>query len=290
MKVGYLKTTLKNVITVNKIVTVQDYELDGKFSFPGESHDFWEMVYVDKGKLLFTCDKGEVVVKEGEVIFFKPNEFHKSRSLDSSPNVLNISFECKSSAIKSLEDYHEKIDRTLVSFLISFLKECEATYEMPKNLSLTKLVKKKNTLIGSEQLIRTYLEQFLILLLRSMTEKQQFMMFPSKESMQHHLVAGVKAYVSERLTQNITVEGICKYFGYSKTYMSRIFHEQTGNTLGRYVNETKIHKAKELLRESSMNVSEVSEYLAYDNPQYFSRVFKKFCKINPTQFKKSLKR
>ena len=52
MKASYIKTTLKNVVTVKKIVTVHDYEFDKNFSFEGESHDFWEMVYVDKGKIM----------------------------------------------------------------------------------------------------------------------------------------------------------------------------------------------------------------------------------------------
>ncbi|MBQ2715030.1 MAG: helix-turn-helix transcriptional regulator [Clostridia bacterium] len=290
MKASYIKTTLKNVVTVKKIVTVHDYEFDKNFSFEGESHDFWEMVYVDKGKIMVNCDIGEVQVSSGEVIFFKPNEFHSSRSLDSAPNVLNLSFECKSSAMKSLEGFHEKLNNNLIFFLVSFLKECENAYELPKNVPLTKLVRKKGAKLGSEQLLRTYLEQFLILLMRSMSEKQQFMMFPSKESMQHHLVQDVKKYVVENERKVIRNEDVCKYLGYSKTYVSKIFHEQTGKTLAHYVNEYKIHKAKELLREGVMNVSEVSEYLAFDNPQYFSRVFKKYCGIKPTQFKNSLKR
>lgn len=290
MKATYLKTTLKNLITVNKIVTVHDYELDKNFVFSGEEHDFWELVYVDHGKVLFTCDQGEVQVEGGEIIFFKPNEFHSSRALSSYINALNVSFECKSMALKSLENYHAKLEKSLIYFLVSFLKECNMTYEMPKNRSLTKLVRKKDSVLGSEQLIRTYLEQFLILLLRSMSEKKQFMMFPTKESMQHHLVLDIKKFVEENIEKAIRVEDLCKYLGYSKTYVSRLFHEQTGNTLAKYVNETKIHKAKELLRVSNLNIAEVSERLSFDNPQYFSRVFKKFCKMSPMQFKNSLKR
>jgi len=290
MKATYLKTTLKNLITVNKIITVHDYEFDKNFVFQGEEHDFWELVFVDHGKVLCSCDQGEIEVGEGEIIFFKPNEFHSSRALSTSFNALNVSFECKSNAMKSLENYHAKLDKSLIYFLISFLKECNMTYEMPKNRLLTKLVKKKDVVLGSEQLIRTYLEQFLILLLRSMSQKKQFMMFPSKEMMQHHLVADIKKYVDENVQKNISVEDLCRHLGYSKTYVSRLFHEQTGNTLAKYVNETKIHKAKELLRESNLNVTEISAQLAFDNPQYFSRVFKKFCKMSPTQFKNSLKR
>ena len=290
MKVQYIKTLLSNVIQINKIVTIHDFEFDQEFAFEGESHNFWELAYIDKGSIIYYHDEGETVVKQGEICFVEPNKFHASKAYKSCPSVINIAFECKSLAMKSFENYHAKLDKSLLPFLISIVQEGAQSYDIPKNaVSLNKLKKKKTPKIGSEQLIRIYLEQFLILLLRSMNEKQEFLMFPSKESMQNHLVEDIKQYVTERIDQEIKIDDVCKYLGYSKTYLSKIFHESTGYTLAFYVNKLKIAKAKELIREKKLNFTEISGKLAFDNPQYFSRVFRRFCGMTPSEFRSSSK-
>lgn len=291
MKASFIKTKLNSIINVTKIVTVQDFELDSNYNFEGEAHDFWEMAYIDKGRVLLTVDGEQTILNQGDVVFIKPNAFHASSAYHSSPNFLNISFECKSLAMKSFEGFHAQVDKSLLTFLNSIVKECETAYESRKNaISIKKLVRKKTAKLGSEQLIRTYLEQFLILLLRSLNEKQEFLMFPSKESMQNHLVDDVKKYLLDRLHQNVKIEEICSHFGYSVTYISKVFHEHSGYTINNWFNMKKISRAKELIREKRYNFTEISTLLAFDNPQYFSRVFKKFSGMTPSEFRDSFKR
>ena len=55
-----------------------------------------------------------------------------------------------------------------------------------------------------------------------------------------------------------------------------------------YANKIKIDTAKTLIRDDNMNFSEISDYLSFDNPQYFSRVFKRITGLTPTEFKLSL--
>ena len=75
MKVNYVKTDIKSIINVSKIVTIHYYEFDKNFVFNGESHNFWEMVYVDKGKVLVSCNGNDVTLSQGDIIFHKPNLF-----------------------------------------------------------------------------------------------------------------------------------------------------------------------------------------------------------------------
>ena len=96
MKAVYVKTQLKNLINVNRVVTIHYYEFDKNFAFDGETHDFWEMVYIDKGKVLVKSEENEIVLAQGDVIFHKPNEFHAIKAYESAPNFFVISFECQS--------------------------------------------------------------------------------------------------------------------------------------------------------------------------------------------------
>ena len=290
MKAIYIKTKPESVINITKIVTVHYYEFDKNFVFEGESHDFWEMVYVDKGQILVRAGDEEFALGQGETVFHAPNEFHSVKALDSSPNFFVISFECSSAVMQSFVGRRAQLDKTLRPFISSIISEAEKTYVIPKNdTGLKKLVKKKTAQIGGEQLIKTYLEQLLIMLLRA-AEESESSLFPSKESMQNHIVTSVREYIEENLESTLRLDVLCRKFGYGKTYLCRLFREQTGTTIASYVSERKIKRAKALIREHQYNFSEISEMLAFDNQQYFARVFKKITGMSPSEFKRSLDR
>ena len=289
MKASYIKTQLQCVINVSKIVTVHYYEFDKNFVFHGEQHDFWEMVYVDKGKVQIRRDEETISLSQGEIVFHKPNEFHSIKALDSEPDFFVLSFVCSSPLMRYLERHRTVLDKTLYGFVASILKEAEATYEIPKNdPTLKRLIKKQSSPVGGEQLIKTYLEQFLILLIRQIIEKDKPSLFPSKESMETHLVSLAKQLLKEKADIPFRVGDLCRELGYSKSYLSRLFHEQTGQTIAEFATKQKISRAKQLIREGNLNFAQISNLLSFDNPQYFSRVFKRVTGYTPTEFKNSL--
>jgi YesN/AraC family two-component response regulator len=150
------------------------------------------------------------------------------------------------------------------------------------------LEKKEFAIIGGEQLIKTYLEQLLILLIRNVLKIGKSKIFPSKESMENHLIISIKSYIKENICKPFRILDLCKTLRYSKSYLSKIFQSQTGNTIANYATETKVKKAKQMIRDGQYNFSEISDMLSFDNPQYFSRVFKHVTNMTPTEFKLSL--
>lgn len=290
MKASYVKTKLNSVISIPKIVTIHYYEFNEEFVFDGEAHDFWEMVYVDKGKVEVCADDAVTVLSQGEVIFHQPNEFHSIRAYGSSPNFFVISFVCHSPAMSYFEKKRVRLDRDLKPMISAILREAERAYDIPPNRTdLLELVRKEQAPIGCEQMIKTYLEQLLILMVRE-GERDEPIIFPSKESLQNHLVISIKEYIEDHLEMNIRISEICTHLGYSKTYLSRIFHDACGETLANYIVLRKIDLAKTLVREQKMNFSEISEHLGFNNPQYFSRVFKRVTGMSPSEFRQTLER
>lgn len=286
MKVTYIKTQLPTLINVSKIVTVHDYEFDKSFVFDGEMHDFWEMVYVERGQVEIRRDGEPLVLSEGEAVFHKPNEFHSIRALNSSPNFFVISFVSPSPAMAHFERLHTAIGDAERPYLTQIMREAEQTFNIPKNDPyLKKLDKRENAPIGGEQLIKTYLEQLLILLIRNMTNTGEATIFASKEGMEDHLVRAVKEIVNGGIEDEFRVDAVCRTLGYSRSYLSRIFRARTGNTIAHYATEAKIRRAKQLIREGRYNFAEISDKLAFDNPQYFSRVFKRITGMTPTEYK-----
>ena len=81
-------------ISIRTIYSIHYYEYRTDFTFSGETHDFWEFVYADKGETIITSDQTEFRLKAGELYFHKPNEFHAVRSDGQiAPNLIVISFD-----------------------------------------------------------------------------------------------------------------------------------------------------------------------------------------------------
>ena len=77
---AYYGVDLHNSITLGRIFSIHYFEYMSDFSFEGESHNFWEFVCVDKGEVDVTRGKTHTILKKGDLVFHKPNEFHNVKA------------------------------------------------------------------------------------------------------------------------------------------------------------------------------------------------------------------
>ena len=75
----------------------------------------------------------------------------------------------------------------------------------------------------------------------------------------------------------------------SVSWFIRNFKEYTGTTPTQYILSLRISNAQSLLESTSYNVTEIANIVGYDNPLYFSRLFKKQCGVSPSEFRRQLK-
>lgn len=290
MKLNYIKHNIANLINITKIVTIHYYEFGKNFYYDGESHNFWEMVYVDAGNVIIKADNKEFHLKQGDVIFHKPNEFHTLETdKENTANVVVISFVCSSQSMSFFKGKTMTIPSKLKKNISVIIEEYSQTFKSMATGDI-KLELKDNPPIGGQQMIKTYLEQFLILLIRSENNNHDLRVFPSKESIENHLVSQVIQIIEENTYNKITVDQICNQLNYSRTYLSKIFKAVSGYTILEYILKHKIREAKKLIREEKYNFTQISYLLAFDNPHYFSAVFKKVSNMTPTDYKNSVKK
>ena len=143
----FIHISFDEIFNVEKIITIFYMELSKNFYYEGEKHDFWEMVYIDKGEMICTADNKRFVLKSGEMTFHKPNEFHNlSGDCNIAPNVSILTFECNSPAMKHFEGKIFKLCSEEKSFLSMLFSEGLSCYQLEdeKNPLLQKL-KKKNS-------------------------------------------------------------------------------------------------------------------------------------------------
>ena len=81
---------------------------------------------------------------------------------------------------------------------------------------------------------------------------------------------------------------IAEAFGMSESYLSRTFKNETGMNLIGFINERKMKKAKELLKDDNYMIKDVAMQVGIDDQFYFNKVFKKSFGISPSEYRKKL--
>ncbi|MDX9802087.1 MAG: response regulator [Spirochaetia bacterium] len=99
-----------------------------------------------------------------------------------------------------------------------------------------------------------------------------------------------KKYINSHFSENINLDEICNYAGISKNYFCHLFKQETGLSIWEYLTEYRIEKARELLAGSDMKNYEISYHIGYENPSYFSRIFKKLTGKSPSDYKSDIRR
>lgn len=294
---GYIPINLSEDIVVDNLYSFSYAELTKDYISSGEEHDFWEMVYVDKGEVEITNDNLVYDLRQGDLVFYAPNEFHSLRcNRPTPPNIFIISFACRSPAMryfvhKSIQLIDE--ERQLLSVI---LEEGQHTLLRAHRLLARKRRPEGATkpgdpeIFGSEQLVKNHLEILLIRLirrgLRELPTAKLSMVTKQKE--EEDLAAELETYIEEHLAEQLTLSRLCSEFSRSKSHLTSIFRKHRRCGIMEYWGKCRIEKAKQLIREERCNVTEISERLGYGSVHYFSRQFKKMTGTTPTEYLRKL--
>lgn len=293
MKDNFTRISFDKIFNVDKIITIFYMELSKNFYYEGEKHDFWEMVYIDKGEMICTADDKRFVLKSGEMTFHKPNEFH-NLSGDSSvaPNVSILTFECKSRAMKHFEGKIFRLNAEEKSLLSTLFSEGLSCYQLEdaRNPLLQKLKVIEPSPLGSSQMTKNLLEIFLIKLCRNTD-------VVTKEMRQSYVIDGIDVpynvmeildYLKEHIYGKVTIRDLAKHLDKSESTVKQLFAQYRDGGIIRYYNALKIKEARRLIREGKYNMTQISDMLQFDNPQYFSKCFKSVTNMTPSEYKASI--
>lgn len=292
----YVKTKMERAVEIDSIITLHYFEYMKDFVFRGESHDFWEFLYVDKGIISVCAGEEWMTLNTGDIIFHKPNEFHAMQSIGkNSPNLVAMSFTSHSSSVDFFKNKIftlEPEERKLISLIIS---EGKSTFLTPMHVPTIEQVQiKPETPFASQQLITLYLELFLITLIRghfnhvesgNIARRNSPEMDAAKTTQLEQIIQYMEFHICDQLT----VAEICRNFSISRSTLQSLFHAKKNCGSIEYFNNMKIKRAKEIMREGTMNFTEISYFLAYSSLPYFSKQFKKTTGMSPLEYASSVK-
>ena len=282
----FKKTPLKRTFNVTSVITILCYELAPNFYTEGERHDFWEMIYVDRGHVTCQTDGNEFILHQGELVFHKPNAFHKV-GCDGSQgaSIFIISFDCRSTAMKFLTGKIFAVTNHQTKIIKRLITECSATYA----ISEYPLQRLDTAPLGGSQLVKSYIEELLIFLARGEGKADRHAdIEPERVHNVDSLAQKIEEYLKIHVRGKISLDEISSRFHYGKSSICDVFKKTYGDTIIGYHTRLKIEAAKRMIFEKKMTISEIAEYLGFESPEYFSRTFKKLAGISPRTFRSSL--
>lgn len=288
MKVKILEPTYPEIdIKVDALYTTFAYLYSPSFTYDGESHDPWELVFINNGEVVVDVNGKSMILKKNQMVIHAPNQYHSIKANNKSCSVGIISFGSSSEILYTLVDKVIDVSETEKDSILNILNE-GSVLMAGKNFMPPP---KENAVIpyGSGQLIKNTLENLLILLVRKNTTQHNNNCIDSTSFHKNNIVQSAVMYINENVDKRLTLKDISKSVGYSVSYISAVFKKHLGTSLINYFLKVRITRAKQLIEENKYSFNEIAEMLGFDSVQYFSTQFKKIAKLTPSQYATMLK-
>ena len=107
------------------------------------------------------------------------------------------------------------------------------------------------------------------------------------QTMEKSLQQKIAEYIFNHLSEDLSVQSLCRRFAVSKSELYRLLRRQAPDGIARYVRQLRFHKACELLRGTSKPLWQIAAEVGYENPDYFLRAFKKETGISAGKYRKA---
>ncbi len=117
---------------------------------------------------------------------------------------------------------------------------------------------------------------------RTMQELQEY-----RKKELNGLILEATQYIEENYRNNITLDDVARQVNMSYHYFSKFFRDSTGRNFTDYLTDLRMQKAKQFLKQTGMNIKAVSCEIGYSDPNYFSKIFKKYTGLTPTEYRRN---
>lgn len=236
----------------------------------------YQLLYIASGKAHFYFHGKEEIVTAGNMVLYRPREEQRY--------------------------YYYGVDRTevyWVHFTGNNVKNILRKYGIPdqahvihtgtsldyKKVYLQMIQELKLARPHYEEVLVHYLELLFIMISRLQGKKPR----NKNNSFLMDEMDRAVAYFHSHYNHAISIEEYARDHGMSVSWFIRNFKDYTGSTPTQYLLSLRISNAQSLLESTSCNITEISDIVGYDNPLYFSRLFKKQCGVSPSEFRRQLK-
>ena len=247
---------IRNLFEIEGFCTAFKFAWNEGYSFSGERHNFWEIVYVKSGEIESTEDENVYTVGAGGIIIHAPMEFHRIKSSGGTrPSGYIMSFSATGDLPPSLTEGVFMLDAVQIG---EYEKICELAVGFANDPSDTRLGQEASLLLSA----------FILRLERGLDAGS---LSKTQSAEQYRRIV---SFMESHVTENLTVEEIAKELSVSVTYVKLLFKNYAGISPKSYFNDLRLKKASSLLFQG-FSSTEVSSRMNFSSPSYFCSFYKK---------------
>lgn len=248
------------------------------------SHEHLEMAYILSGEGKYRFEDGICPVKEGDLLIINPGVRHQALA-------------CPEAETPTTEFFVGASDIWIAGFPANTLPVPDGGHVLhtsgelrQKLFRICSSMEAENAVCrqGRYFMLKAYLMQMLLLVIREQCEPVERKEGYAFESVNRkYVVEQIVNYFEDHYNEKISLDQIAENMYLSPFYISRIFKSETGDAPIRHLINIRLEKAKELLESDFQgSIQEVAALVGYDDAYHFSKLFKKYYGMTPSQARK----
>ena len=264
---------VEKCLEVEAIYTFFYHEKEQGFLFAGESHPMLELTYVDQGSLHSVADGVDLLLKQGEMVLYGPNQWHMQYAdIGMAPRYITVTFDARGLDWQILANRKFAAPQKVAALMQQMLREQERMDAYSTDMILSEL-----TLL-------------LVLLMRQAESPAEAKLQTSNSiHSENEIIRRAQIYVSTHVREKMTVPSLARQVDVSPSYLTALFHKNLQISPGEYIRRIKLQESKQMIRENNLNFTEIAAALQYSTVHHFSRQFKEKFGITPTEYAKSVR-
>ncbi len=235
----------------------------------------FQLLYIASGKAHFYFKGREEIVTAGHMVLYRPKEEQKYRYYGADQTEVYWVHFTGNNVTNILRKYGIS-DQMQVIYTGISMEYKKIFSQMIQELQLCQK--------DHEELLTLLLRQLLIMISRRISSRPK-----RRNSYLEEAVEEATRYFRENYDKTVSIEDYASSRGMSTSWFIRSFKEYTGFTPMQYILSIRISSAQNLLETTEYTVAEISDIIGYENPLYFSRLFKKQIGVSPSGFRERVR-
>ena len=263
---------LRPGLQVTTLYTFLYQEKEPGYLFPGGAHGMYELTYVDRGTLHCVAEGQDLPVQQGELVLYNKNQWHMQYAdIGVAPRFVTITFDTTSCDLSRLFGRKHTLPRNASAILQQMLREQDSPG------------------IHNSDMILSLLQILLILLLREDRCEAVKLQPSNSVNSENEIIRSAQQYIGSHVLEKLSVPIVASNVDVSPSYLTALFHKHLQISPGEYIRRIKLQESKQMIREGSMNFTQIAQALQYSTVHHFSRQFKEKFGITPTEYAKSVR-
>ena len=234
----------------------------------------FQLLYIASGKAHFHFGNEEKIVTAGHMVLYRPKEPQKYEYYGEDQTEVYWVHFTGGNVTNLLRSYGLNDDKKIFY--------CGSGLEY-QNLFRTMIYELQMCKDHYAEMLEMYLRQIFIMVQRYFNTSTRMDNTHAVE-----IIDKATVYFNEHYSEDICIDEYAENNHISISWFIRNFKLYTGSTPMQYILSKRIYNAEILLQDSNHNVTEVSRIVGYDNPLYFSRIFKKAKGLSPSEYRKNI--